>query len=82
MLGKFQTLVKTLLENNTAGAGGALGTPQQAVYNPPNNINSGDKIQTGDARNIMGGVFPLEKKKKTKKKKPLVIRRKLQRKAL
>ena len=81
MLNKFQSLVEQLLENNTAGSGGALGTPQQPIYNPPTNISSGDTYAQGDARIVMGGVFPLEtkKKKKKKKKKPLIIRRNLQR---
>lgn len=81
MLNKFQSLVKQLLENNIAGSGGALGTPQQPVYNPPSSISSGDTYAQGDARMVMGGVFPLEskKRKKKKKKKPLIIRRNLQR---
>lgn len=85
MLNKFQTLVQELLENNAAGAGGAFGTPQQAVYNPPTDISTKDSLATGDARNVMAGIFPLQKrkgKKKSKTKKPLVIKRNLQRKAL
>ena len=91
MFDKFQGLIKTILENvNASGAGGCFGTPQQAVYNPPTNINSTDSIATGDGRNIFAGVFP-ETKRKTKKGKkgkkinkkvsntPLVIRRNLQR---
>jgi hypothetical protein len=85
MFKKFQILVNTILENmNSAGAGGAFGTPQQASYNPPANVNSGDSIATGDGRNIFGGYLPLEtknkKKSKKKNKKPLMIRRKLSRK--
>jgi hypothetical protein len=86
MFNKFQILVNTLLENNTAGSGGALGTPQQAIFNPPVSISSADTYAQGDARNVMGGVFPLQgkkkRKKKSKKQKPLVIRRNLQRNSL
>jgi hypothetical protein len=83
MLNKFQSLVEQLLENNMAGEGGVFGTPQQPIYNPPINISSADKYAQGDARAIMGGIFPLEnikkgKKKKKKKKTPLIIRRNLQ----
>ena len=85
MFKKFQALVINILENmNAAGAGGAFGTPQQAAYNPPTNVNSGDSIATGDGRNIFGGYLPLEtknkKKSKKRNKKPLIIRRKLSRK--
>jgi hypothetical protein len=86
MFNKFQILVNTLLENNTAGSGGALGTPQQAIFNPPVSISSADTYAQEDARNVMGGVFPLQGKKKGKKKskkqKPLVIKRNLQRNSL
>lgn len=86
MFNKFQTLVNTILENNTAGSGGALGTPQQPIFNPPSSISSADKYAEHDARVVMGGVFPLQKnkkgKKKSKKQKPLVIKRNLQRNSL
>ena len=83
MFKKFQALVINILENmNSAGAGGALGTPQEPVYNPPNNVNSSDSLARNDARNIYGGMFPSKKskKRKSKNKKPLVIRRNLPRK--
>ena len=86
MYNKFQALVNTILENvNAAGAGGAFGTPQQAVYDPANPV-SGDTYAPKDGRNIFGGVLPAKGKKRgkkigKKKIKPLVIRRTLQRKA-
>lgn len=84
MFNKFQQLVSYILENNASGAGGVFGTPSQAVYNPPTNVQSGDTIQPGDGRNIYGGVFLATKKKgkRRKKKTPLVIKRTLQRNAL
>lgn len=83
MINKFQTLVKNILESNVAGVGGVFGTPQTPVYNPPEQISSGDNYAKGDARNIFGGVFTKNSKKKKKKKKtPLVIRRNLQRNSL
>lgn len=83
MINKFQTLVKNILENNTSGAGGVFGTPQIPVYNPPDQITSGDNYAKGDARNIFGGVFTKKTNKKKKKKKtPLVIKRNLQRNSL
>jgi len=39
-----------LEEANQSGAGGSLGTPGAAVYNPPGGITSGDNYATGDAR--------------------------------
>ena len=91
MFDKFQGLINTILENvNASGDGGCFGTPQQAVYNPPTNINSTDSFASGDGRNIFAGVFP-EPKRSTKNKKsrkkigkkigktPLVIKRNLQR---
>jgi hypothetical protein len=83
MFNRFQQLVNYILENNAAGSGGVFGTPIQAVYNPPINIQSGDTIQPGDGRNIYGGVFSDSKKKRKRKNKknktPLVIKRNLQR---
>jgi hypothetical protein len=82
MLNKFQVLVKTILENiNAAGAGGAFGTPQQAVYDPANPV-SGNTYAPNDNRNVTGAFFPAKgkkgKRKNNKKKvKPLVIRRNL-----
>jgi hypothetical protein len=87
MYNKFQVLVNSILENmNVAGAGGAFGTPQQAVYSPANPV-SGDTYAQNDARNIFGAALPAKgkkrgKKNKKKKVKPLVIRRTLQRNAL
>ena len=85
MNNNFQVLVTQILENNSAGMGGVFGTPQTPVYNAPSDINSADTVASGDARAVMGGVYPLEDKKgkkskkgkKTKSKKPLVIRRNL-----
>lgn len=87
MYNKFQILFNTILENmNAAGAGGAFGTPQQAVFDPANPI-SGNTYAPNDGRNLFGGVLPAKSKKRNKKNKkkkvkPLVIRRTLQRKAL
>ena len=40
MFKNFQALFNTILENiNAAGAGGAFGTPQQAVYNPADPVS-------------------------------------------
>ena len=84
MFKKFQLLINNILESNSAGEGGSLGTPGTPIYNPPNDIQSGDKYATGDNRNIFGGVFSKEttKKSKNKKKKPLIIRRNLPKKDL
>lgn len=77
MFNKFQHLINSILnEMNTAGSGGAFGTPAEASFNPPDNITSGDTIAKGDGRNVYGGVFPKSKNKK-KSKKPLVIKRTL-----
>jgi len=87
MYNKFQILFNTILENmNTAGTGGAFGSPEQAVYDPTNPV-SGNTYAPNDGRNIFGGVLPAKSSKKRKKiskkkVKPLVIRRTLQRKAL
>lgn len=88
MFKKFQLLINNILESNSAGEGGALGTPETPIYNPPNDIQSGDKYSTGDNRNIFGGVFSKKttkkssKKSKNKKKKPLIIKRNLPKKDL
>ena len=89
MLNKFQQAFELIMEDNAAGDGGAFGSPSQAVYGPPSNVNSSDSIASGDARYIYGGVFPAtksrkksKKKNKKKSKKPLVIRRNLNRKEL
>jgi len=91
MYNKFQALVNTILENmNVAGAGGAFGTPQQAIYSPANPV-SGDTYAPNDGGNIFGAALPAKGKKRNKKigkkigkkkVKPLVIRRTLQRNAL
>jgi hypothetical protein len=68
MASKFQQLIDNIMENmNAAGAGGALGTPQQAVYNPPSNVNSGDTYAPNNAMNLFG--FP----KVAKRKKPELL---------
>jgi len=85
MLNKFQQAFELIMEDNTAGDGGAFGSPAQAVYGPPDSINSSDSIAKGDSRNIYGGVFPATKSKKKNKKNsktPLIIRRSLNRKEL
>lgn len=35
---------------NSAGAGGAFGTPGTALYSPPGTVTSGDRYATGDSR--------------------------------
>ena len=35
---------------NTAGSGGAFGTPGTAIYSPPSTVTSGDRYATGDSR--------------------------------
>jgi hypothetical protein len=65
MASRFQQLIDNIMESmNASGAGGSFGTPQQAVYNPPSNINSGDNYAPNNAMNLFG--FP----KITKRKKP------------
>jgi hypothetical protein len=68
MSSKFQQIVEKILENmNSAAPGGSLGTPQQAIYNPPSNIDSGDTYAPNNAINVFGysGV--------TKRKKPELL---------
>ena len=85
MFKKFQQIIDNILESNTAGEGGAFGTPNIPIYNPPDDIQSSDTYAKNDSRNIFGGVFT-EKPKKGKKGKrknkkksntPSVIRRNL-----
>lgn len=59
MFNKFQTLINTLLsEDNTAGIGGAFGTPD-----PTNNI-----VTTGDIKTSMAVALPNKKSKLSKKR--------------
>jgi len=68
MASRFQQLIDNIMENmNAAGAGGVFGTPQQAVYNPPSNVNSGDTYAPNNAMNLFR--FP----KVTKRKKPELL---------
>jgi hypothetical protein len=68
MASRFQQLIDNIMENmNASGAGGAFGTPQQAVYNPPSNINSTDSYAPNNSINVFG--FP----KMTKRKKPELL---------
>jgi hypothetical protein len=53
MFKKFQSLVNTILENVNASSA-VFGTPQQAVYNPPDNANSGNTYAPNDNRNLFG----------------------------
>lgn len=65
MASKFQQIIDNIMENmNVSGAGGSFGTPQQAVYNPPSDISSGDTYAPNNALNLFG--FP----KITRRKKP------------
>ena len=68
---KFQQLVSRLLESNTAGAGGCLGTPAQPIYDPNTQITSGDTYALGDARNVFGLNTTKKPSKKKAKKHPL-----------
>jgi len=56
MFKNFQALFDNIMENVAAGnlAGNVFGTPQQAIYNPPSNIDSGDTYAPNDARNLFG----------------------------
>jgi hypothetical protein len=38
------------IEENSAGAGGAFGTPGTALYSPPGTVTAGDRYATGDQR--------------------------------
>jgi len=65
MFNKFQALINNIMENvNAAGSGGAFGTPQQAVYNPPDNIDSGNTYAPNDSRNIFGAYNTTKKERK------------------
>ena len=68
---KFEEKLKNLQEDNSAGDGGAFGTPAEMIYNP-NHLVTGDTYARGDARNLfMGGG----KNGKNKTKKTPIIRR-------
>jgi len=66
MPNKFQVLFNNIIENVAAGnmASNVFGTPQQAVYNPPSNIDSGNTYAPNDARNLFGAY---EKNKRNRK---------------
>jgi hypothetical protein len=85
MINKFQTLVKNILENNTAGAGGVFGAPEVGfeISNPTS--SNPDKGYTDNIKAAMATAQPniVSKKKKKKKKGVLyVTRRPLHRKEL
>jgi len=56
MSNKFQLLFNNIMENIAAGnmSSGVFGTPQQAVYNPPSNVDSADTYAPNDGRNLFG----------------------------
>lgn len=70
---KFEQKLKSITEDNSAGAGGAFGTPQETP-----NMTSGDTYARGDARNVFGGKLTKKKKKKT----PIIRRSKIEKIAL
>ena len=80
---KFNRLVIQLLESNTAGAGGCLGTPAQPIYDPNTQATSGDTYRPNDARNLFGSPESDKRGKKKRKKNlpkifPKVIKRTFQ----
>lgn len=78
---KFDLMVTTILEDNSSGDGGAFGTAQQPIYNPPSDVSSGDKYAENDNRNLFGVYGSITKKPKKKKKNqkskvfPKIVRR-------
>ena len=77
---RFQQLVSRLLESNTAGAGGCLGTPTQPIYDPNTQVASGDTYAPNAARNLFGSPESDKRGKKKRKKNlpkifPKVIKR-------
>ena len=77
---RFQLLVSRLLESNTAGADGCLGTPAQPIYDPNTQATSGDTYAPNDARNLFGSPESDKGGKKKRKKNlpkifPKVIKR-------
>lgn len=73
MISKFQTLVTSILENNTAGAGGAFGSPEAGFeISNPTSINP-DKGYTDNIKAAMATALPNTPAKKKKKKKKDVL---------
>jgi hypothetical protein len=66
MFKNFQALFNNIMEDITSGnmSSNVFGTPQQAVYNPPSNPNSGDTYAPNDGRNLFGAY---ETKKRDRK---------------
>lgn len=64
MLNKFQVLFNNIMENVAGNMSSAVfGTPQQAVYNPSNNISTKDTYAPDDNRNLFG-AYDTEKKER------------------
>lgn len=73
MINKFQTLVKNILENNAAGAGGVFGSPEAGFeISNPTSINP-DKGYTDNIKAAMATSQPNKPAKKKKKKKKSVL---------
>lgn len=73
MINKFQILVKNILENNTAGAGGVFGSPEAGFeISNPTSINP-DKGYTDNIKAAMATSQPNKPAKKKKKKKKGVL---------
>lgn len=73
MINKFQTLVKNILENNTAGAGGVFGSPEAGFeISNPTSINP-DKGYTDNIKAAMATAMPNTPAKKKKKKRKGVL---------
>jgi hypothetical protein len=66
MSNKFQVLFNDIMENVAAGnmSSGVFGTPQQAVYGPPSNIDSADTYAPNDARNLFGAYDTKKRERK------------------
>ncbi len=66
MFKNFQALFNNIIENVAAGnmATNVFGTPQQAIYNPPSNIDSADTYAPNDARNLFGAYDTKKKDRK------------------
>lgn len=73
MIDKFQTLVKNILENNTAGAGGVFGSPEAGFeIGNPTSVNP-SKGYTDNIKAAMATALPNTPTKKKKKKKKGVL---------
>lgn len=79
-MGLFSNIFSKILnEDNLAGSGGVFGDGPSigGIYNPPDQISSGDNYAPGDARIpfAFGAAEIVKKGKKKKKKKKILIQR-------